>query len=325
MTEPQRLGIGQMAGIYGHELTDDEMAGDFFGASVVAFGDREFTMAHNTYEDPAMVRLYGSESYYDGIVARNLHAAALRNGTANSLLTNYQRHVAIEYSRQLPSLEVASIPESKVRIDNQSSFTVSGQTFPAATPIHSVIDYGPGIAGRTHIGEQYSMWAAHETPYRYITASRLPFTNTFLAAEYERLSPGLSKQMQDETFYVGHEEGMAATSHNLLTSLSQRNLQLEIADLVLACAIETAPQKEVEVAIKNAFYLIKAGGTLVVQSVAEDRGGEVTAERMVDWSYQAGFDRNSTTAFETIGDDSPSHRLMGIEPRRIHTAILLKS
>jgi hypothetical protein len=167
-----------------------------------------------------------------------------------------------------------------------------------------VIDYGPGLQGRFHIDRQLEDWQSGVRPYAYFPIGKGPFINEFLQQYWSaRLGDDLQRfRSVLGTLYIGREDGIAAATTEFVAAQKQHTGSSEIADIVVASAVQRAGHEEIGTGIANAHKLLRPGGTLLLRApkaVNSDPNG-VPAETMVEMALGAGFSRDKAQFFDVV-------------------------
>lgn len=295
----------------------------FIPASIVGFSDGEITMRHPSFNEPRLKNLYGKDYFHDGQVARKLREAAILNGMKPNLLTSFQRtmaHLYVNNPRQGSFLQKQT--SSGVSI-HDTHLIVDNNYVPLNKRPEIVVDYGAGLAGLFHIQEQIKMVKSNQSPYRYIASTRLPFTNSVLLNSYNYYyGKEILNEIINNQYYIGREDGIKKTSELLLQSQKINNAWL--ADIVIASAIDSAEEQEVEAGIKNSFHILKNGGALVIRSLVHPRENEIGAKNMLKWAKEAGYDDKKIDTFTTWTGGAAIKSVFNEEKRESIAAILFK-
>lgn len=161
-------GLGEIVGIPQDEIGEDEFDSDFFYAGLSAFVPGELEVAHPPYNEPELIRRYGRVAYAEGTVAQGL-ATAARQQSIPPIVEGYQALAAKQLVSTIANdvrLQAAATRQP-VMVLGEDEFSLGGQLVTSALPIHSVIDYEPGLNGMVQVSQQVGLFGETEQTYGY--------------------------------------------------------------------------------------------------------------------------------------------------------------
>lgn len=286
--------------------TEEELHGLILPACITAFSDREIDVRHAKLTGE-QARLFGSESCSGGDVTMKLAGLAAQ-GELRALQDAVGQYLAIA-SELAP--DRFAVPPTSIAI-REAGVCIDGMQIPLGRPLRHVVEYGPGLAGKRHIDEQFAMIQRGGEPFAYTAISRRSFTSAFLEAVASVRS---YRSAVSEPPLKCMDEGIVAAT---------RQLPDATADVVICANLHKADPHELRGGMREASRLLRPGGALVVRSVLTAGEAEVDAQQMIAWAHAGGLpypivQQEDTTRYDTVVG---GHVIRG--ERRTLTAVIVR-
>ncbi|HKR82443.1 MAG TPA: hypothetical protein VJR27_05620 [Candidatus Saccharimonadales bacterium] len=297
-----REGLATLYEAIGMPPDEQYLSGHFITSHVVSavattFSNGELAMLHAPSEDPVVTEHFGVLNYATGTFGSRLRELLegddvnLRSKADGLIRVSAEvfAHSVVRGDTELP--DGVKITVSRTPIPNLG---FDGTRVMLPYPPGVVIDYGPGVKGRFHIDSQIDDMQRRQRPFTYFAIDKGPFINEFLMCYWQAqfpLQPHILNSVIGRA-YFGREDGIKAATDEFIASQTAHAGSPELADVVIASAIQSAGSEEVEAGIANAHKLLRPDGILLVRApkaAYRQEPHHVAAETMIDMALEAGF------------------------------------
>lgn len=290
----EQTGLRAMAGIDQKDSTPDIMSSVLTGLA-----DGDVIIAHETYTDPEKIRRYGRTIFNDGEVAQNILTAAIQNGTRHGAIYDLQS-MAADYFDAYDCPVPDEPTESAIRIFPEA-IIVDENPLLLKIPPAVVMDFAPGLMGRSIIEDQIDFCDRGTQPFGYMPFVRLPFTNKLLLHTYnDQIRPDGDEYVLKEAYYLGHEKGVAAGTDEVIGKLRDRGHPSDVADIIICNGGAHASEEDLRHGVYNAYKLLNEFGMFLIRSFANPSESELGTDKIAGWAYEAGFDERLSIVYSAV-------------------------
>lgn len=311
-----QVGLEELASI-----GEKEVAQDFMPAAITGLADGDFRVVHQPYTG-IQAELYGKNHFGQGKVAQIIGRAAIENGMNPGQLYEFQSFAAQYFTA--PDGPFRSFgAQSSVRIYPEAVI-IDGNPLALAREPSLVIDYGACLTGRSYISDQIAFLNQGKSPFAYSPLTRLHFTNQTLINTYNtNYGQGTAKAVISNRLYIGREDGVAGATDEIIRTHNALNVPTEVADVILCTGAQHTAPEDLKHGIVNAHKLLRAGGMLVIRSLAGPTIDELGTEEISGWAFDNGFANRNVVHYEAT--HAGSLALAGhLGEREIQTLVLAK-
>jgi len=177
---------------------------------------------------------------------------------------------------------------------------------------------------RSFVYDQVTFLMRGDRPFVYSPLARTRFTNRAIMHTYDnQVGSGSTQSFTENQLYIGREDGVKASTEEIIEMQTKHTGRCDIADVIVCAGAQHSTSEDIKAGIENASKILKAGGILIVRSVAKPSSNEIGTDQITDWAYESGFPENGVQFSSTY--QSLGHLILtGIDRRLMKSVVLTR-